>query len=49
MSSGKRAEIDAIIAPSDYPRSVWEALVAAGRLRRQGGGFYSLVEEIAEE
>jgi hypothetical protein len=45
-TTGKKAEIDAIIAPSDYPRSVWEALVAAGRLRREGGGFYALVEEI---
>ena len=45
-TTGRKAEIDAIIAPSDYPRSVWEALVAAGRLRREGGGFYALVEEI---
>ena len=48
-TTGKRAEIDAIIAPSDYPRSVWEALVAAGRLRNDGGGFYALVDEIAED
>lgn len=48
-TSGKKAEIDAIIAPSDYPRSVWDALVAAGRLRREGGGFYALVDEIAED
>lgn len=48
-TSGKKAEIDAIIAPSDYPRSVWEALVAAGRLRSEGGGFYALVDEIAED
>ena len=44
-TTGKKAEIDAMIAPSDYPRSVWEALVAAGRLRREGGGFYALVDE----
>lgn len=49
MSSGKRAEIDAIIAPNDYPRSVWEALVAAGRLRGEGGGFYALVDDNAED
>ena len=48
-TSGKKAGIDAIIAPSDYPRSVWEALVAAGRLRSEGGGFYALVDEIAED
>jgi len=45
-TTGKKAEIDAMIAPSDYPRSVWEALVAAGRLRSEGGGFYALVDEI---
>lgn len=45
MSSGKRAEIDAIIAPGEFPRSVWEALVAAGRLRREGGGFYALAND----
>jgi hypothetical protein len=48
-TTGKRADIDSIIAPNDYPRSVWEALVAAGRLRSEGGGFYALVDEIAEE
>jgi hypothetical protein len=45
-TTGRKAEIDAIIAPSDYPRSVWEALVAAGRLRSEGGGFYALVDEL---
>ena len=48
-TTGKRADIDAIIAPNDYPRSVWDALVAAGRLRSEGGGFYALVDEIAED
>ena len=48
-TTGRKAGIDAIIAPSDYPRSVWEALVAAGRLRGEGGGFYALVDEIAED
>jgi hypothetical protein len=48
-TTGKKAEIDAMIAPSDFPRSVWEALVAAGRLRSEGGGFYALVDELAED
>ena len=45
MSSGKRNEIDAIIPPREYGVEVWEALVAAGRLRREGGGFYALVND----
>lgn len=45
MSTGKRHEIDAIIPPREYPVAVWEALVAAGRLRREGGGFYALVQD----
>lgn len=45
MSTGKRHEIDAIIPPREYPLAVWEALVTAGRLRREGGGFYALVQD----
>ena len=43
MSSGKKNEIDAIEAPREYPMSVWRALVAAGRLKSVGGGFFALV------
>jgi hypothetical protein len=42
MSSGKRNDIDAIEAPREYPMPVWRALVAAGRLRSVGGGFFAL-------
>jgi hypothetical protein len=45
MSSGKRNEIDAIIPPREFGVEVWEALAAAGRLRREGGGFYALVHD----
>ena len=45
MSSGKKNEIDAIIAPREFPVAIWEALVAAGKLRREGGGFYALVHD----
>jgi hypothetical protein len=45
MSSGKRNEIDAIVPPREFGVEVWEALVAAGRLRREGGGFYALVND----
>lgn len=49
LSGGKRHEIDAIVPPREYPIAVWEALVAAGRLRREGGGFYALVDEPADD
>ncbi|MSR40607.1 MAG: hypothetical protein EXS10_01715 [Phycisphaerales bacterium] len=43
MSSGKKSEIDAIESPRDFPPVVWAALVAAGKLKREGAGFYALV------
>jgi hypothetical protein len=45
LSGGKRHEIDAIVPPREFGIAVWEALVAAGRLRRAGGGFYALVDD----
>ncbi len=45
MTSGKKSDIDALEAPRDYPTSVWHALVAAGRLKNTGGGFYALVDD----
>jgi hypothetical protein len=44
LSGGKQSEIDAIQPPTDYPREVWEALVADGQLKHTGGGFYALVK-----
>lgn len=50
LSGGKREEIDAIEAPREYPTAVWHALVAAGRLRSDGRGFYSLaVDDLGED
>jgi hypothetical protein len=50
MSSGKRSEIDAIEAPREYPMGVWRALVAAGRLRAEGGGFFALaVDDLGDD
>ena len=40
-SGGRESKIDAIQPPSEYPPSVWKALVAAGRLRYTGDGFYA--------
>ncbi len=44
MSGGKKADFDAILPPNDFPKSVWEALVAEGKLINAGQGFYMLVD-----
>lgn len=44
MSHGSDQRIQAMIPPREYPFEVWEALVRAGKLRREGQGFYSIVE-----
>ncbi len=45
MSSGRKADVDAILPPREYARQVWEALVAEGQLKAFGQGFYALAEE----
>jgi hypothetical protein len=45
MTGGKKAGFDAILAPQEFPREVWDALVAEGRLRDLGAGFYQLEED----
>ncbi len=45
MSSGKKSEIDAIESPREFSPVVWQALVAAGKLKREGARFYSLVND----
>ena len=50
LSGGKRNEIDAIEAPREYPTAVWHALVAAGRLKYDGKGFYALaVDDVGDD
>lgn len=44
MSGGSTWGITAIMPPIQYPRSVWDELVAQGKLRNAGRGMYSLVE-----
>ncbi|MHC5023254.1 MAG: hypothetical protein ACYTGG_05000 [Planctomycetota bacterium] len=44
MTGGKKADFDAIMPPQEFETAVWEALVATGRLRRAGPGFYMLAE-----
>jgi hypothetical protein len=41
MSSGSGSSIAGITPPDQYPRAVWEALVAQGKLKRAGQGMYS--------
>ena len=40
--SGHASGIVAIAPPREYPRSVWEALVAQGKLKRASQGQYEL-------
>lgn len=50
LSGGKRNDIDAIEAPREYPTAVWHALVAAGRLKSDGKGFYALaVDDVGDD
>lgn len=44
MSSGKSSGVVAITPPHQYPRAVWNALVAQGRLKYAGQGLYQLVD-----
>ena len=44
MSSGQPSGIAAITPPDQFPRAVWNELARQGKLRRESGGLYSLVE-----
>jgi len=44
MSGGRHSGIVAITPPNQYPREVWEALVAQGRLKNAGQGMYELTQ-----
>lgn len=41
-SSGKKADVQGIVPPTQYPREVWQELARQGKLKNMGGGFYSL-------
>jgi hypothetical protein len=43
MTGGRPSGIVAITPPNQYPRSVWDALVAQGRLKKGQQGMYELV------
>ena len=42
LSSGRASGIVAITPPNQYPRAVWDALVAQGKLKYAGQGMYQL-------
>ena len=42
MSGGKSSSIVAIMPPNQYPKAVWDELVARGRLKYAGQGLYQL-------
>ena len=44
MSSGRSSGIVAITPPNQYPKAVWDELVARGRLKYAGQGLYQLAD-----
>jgi hypothetical protein len=44
MSSGQQSGIVAITPPNQFSKAVWQELANQGKLKRDRGGLYSLVE-----
>ena len=42
MSGGKSSSIVAVMPPNQYPKAVWDELVAQGKLVYSGHGLYEL-------
>lgn len=40
----KKSAIQGITPPTGHPPGIWEELVAAKKLRREGAGTYSMVD-----
>ena len=47
MTAGRQSAIRGIIPPREFTKAVWDALVADGKLRYTGQGFYSPTDEPA--
>ncbi len=45
MSGGANHRIQSMVPPREIPIEVWEALADAGKLRREGDGFYAIVDD----
>lgn len=44
MTGGGKSGIVAIQPPNQYSKSVWDELVAQGKLKYSGNGMYELIE-----
>ena len=44
MSSGGKSGIQAVPAPNQYPKAVWDELVRQGKLRYVGQGLYEIAQ-----
>lgn len=42
----KKSAISGITPPNGFPPGIWEELVHAGKLKREGSGTYSLAQEL---
>ena len=42
----KTSKIGGITPPSGFPPEVWDELATQGKLKREGGGMYSLAAEL---
>jgi hypothetical protein len=45
MTGTGQHRIQSMVPPRDHPMAVWDALARLGKLRRDGDGFYSIVEQ----
>jgi hypothetical protein len=45
MSGTGQHRIQSMVPPREHPMAVWDALARLGKLRRDGDGFYSIVEQ----
>lgn len=46
MSGGKKSQVDAIMAPREFPKAIWDELVKQGKLKSTDGVFYQLIEGV---
>jgi hypothetical protein len=44
MSGGNKSQVVSMVPPSGFGKEIWEELADLGFLKRDGGGFYQLVE-----
>lgn len=49
LSGGSSHRIESMTPPREFPLEVWDALVQAGKLRREGAGFYSLTDDNSQK